>query len=372
MAVTDSFRDWYAQYPERRVFGYLCSYAPVELLHAAGFAPVRLGQASASVTKVDAHLPSFCCALARSVTEQMLRGELDSLEGVLFTHACDTMQCLADVWRMTKPRFAVIHYSSPSAFGQPSVQEYWETELKRLAMVLESEFGVPLREDALRASIALYNRQRRLLAAACAHLDRLSAEQGWWMLLSGTHMPVEQHVAWLQEEEIHTRLKQVGCVMQPRLLLVGAVLDDPLLPRLIDELGATVVGFDLCTGSRYGDVEVNENKEPYEALAERYTKRAPCPCKHVNGHDSSERLQQLVSSTRAEAVVFVLPKYCDPHAFEYVQLAQALSELGVAHLRLETELTVSVAQWRTRLQAFFEMLRDRYDRETLLETPDGR
>ena len=101
--IVHPYRDWKARYPRRRVFGYLCTYAPLEVLHAAGFTPVRLMQLSGPVALANAYLPSFACAPARAVTERMLGGELDFLDGVLFTHTCDTMQCMADIWCMAGP-----------------------------------------------------------------------------------------------------------------------------------------------------------------------------------------------------------------------------------------------------------------------------
>jgi benzoyl-CoA reductase/2-hydroxyglutaryl-CoA dehydratase subunit BcrC/BadD/HgdB len=374
--ITNPYREWNTRYPDRRAFGHLCSYAPLEVLHAVGFTPLRLMQASSAVTLADAHLPSFCCALARSVTERMLRGELDYLAGMLFTHTCDTMQCLADVWRMAKPHLAVIPWSMPTVLDQPGAREYLEIALKHFASELEYAAGVPLSAHTLRASIALYNQQRRLLAATHAHLDRLSAEQWWSVMMTGAWMPVEQHVVWLEAGlrslETSAGAQEPRSSALPRLYLVGAILDDPLIPCLIDELGARVVGDDLCTGSRYWDVEVDEEEDPYVAMAERYAKRAPCPCKHMGGDVGVQRVLRLVQSTRAEGVIFVLPKYCDPQAFEYVTLSRVLSEVKVPHLWLETELTASVSQWRTRLQAFIEMLCDRNDRETLPKTQDGR
>jgi benzoyl-CoA reductase/2-hydroxyglutaryl-CoA dehydratase subunit BcrC/BadD/HgdB len=52
----------------------------------------------------------------------------------------------------------------------------------------------------------------------------------------------------------------------------------------------------------------------------------------------------------------VLPKFCEPHAFDYVPLARALEAAGVPHLLIETDVSTPVGQLRTRLQAFIEML----------------
>jgi len=122
--VAHPYRDWPVRYPGRRAFGYLCAYAPLEVLHAAGFAPVRLMQLSDTVTLADAHLPSFACALARTATERMLCGELDFFAGILFAHTCDTLQCATDIWRMAGPHFKVIPFSLPTVLSSPYARTY--------------------------------------------------------------------------------------------------------------------------------------------------------------------------------------------------------------------------------------------------------
>lgn len=354
--MANPYREWHSRYPGRRAFGYLCPYAPLELLHAAGFVPVRLMQLSGPVALADAHLPSFACALVRTVTNRMLSGELDLLEGMLFVHTCDTMQCAADIWRMARPRFRVLNFSLPSVLGQACARDYLLAELHSLAAALQSAFGAGMTEDALRASIALYNEQRRLLATLYEHPGRLLVDQFWSLTLAGMVMPVEEHNALLRETLRQAEGQGDMVPPGPAVILVGAVLDDLAIPRLIAELGGQVVGDDLCTGSRYFDTCADEHKEPYAALADRYLQRPPCPAKHDAARPHAQRLLDLVRSSKAQGVIFVLPKICDPHAFDYVPLTKNLADAGVPHLLIETDLTVPAGQLRTRLQAFLEML----------------
>jgi benzoyl-CoA reductase subunit C len=353
--IANPYREWHSRYPGRRAFGYLCPYAPLELLHAAGFTPVRLMQLSGAVVLADAHLPAFACALVRTVTERMLSGELDCLDGVLFVHTCDTMQCAADIWRMAGPRFRVLNLSLSSVLNQTSAYDYVLTSLRGLAATLQSAFGAGVTEEALHASIALYNEQRQLLAALYEHRRQMPVDQLWSLTLAGMLMPVEEHIAVLREV-LRQAEERVTQSQGPEVILVGAVLDDLTIPRLVAELGGQLVGDDLCTGSRYFDTLASEQKEPYAALAERYLQRPPCPAKHDEARPHAQRVLDLVRSSNAQGVIFALPKFCDPHAFDYVPLAKALADAGIPHLLIETEVTVPAGQLRTRVQAFLEML----------------
>jgi len=354
--VKNAYGDWETRHPGRRAFGYLCTYAPLEVLHAAGFTPLRLMQLSGPVALANAHLPSFACAPARAVTERMLSGELDWITGVLFTHTCDTMQCLADIWRMAGPGFQVIPFSLPTVLSAANVKSYAVAELQRLAALLEAESGVAVTDDALRTSIRLYNEQRRLLSALHERRGCFAEEQLWALTMAGMLMPVEEHITLLQSSLLSTEGNPGAENGGAGLVLVGAVLDDPIVPSLIEDLGGRVVGDDLCTGSRYYDTLVDETREPVVALAERYLKRVACPAKHNAANGRARRLRSLVRTTGARGVVFLLPKFCDPHAFDYVPLTKALDEDRVPHLLIETDVTTPTGQLRTRLQAFIEVL----------------
>jgi len=352
--VADPYRGWQSRYPDRRAMGYLCTYAPLEILHAAGFVPVRLMQLSRSVALADAHLPSFSCALARTVTERMLTRELDFLAGVLFVHTCDTMQCAADVWRMAKPPFKVLNFSLPTVLSSAGARNYLLEELRHLREALQNGFGVAISDEALRASIGVYNKQRRLLTELYERRGQFAMEEFWPLALAGMLMPVEEHNSLLQSALRNSTRQSVH--NGPGVVLAGAILDDITIPRLIEELGGWVAGDDLCMGSRFFETLVDDEQEALAALADRYLRRPPCPAKHYAAQPRAQRLLERVQRVGAQGVVFVLSKFCEPHAFDYVPLSQALSEAGVPHLLLETDITLPVGQLRTRLQAFLEML----------------
>ena len=83
----------------RGVFGYFCSYAPVEIIAAAGLLPFRILGDSPNPFRADAHLQAYCCHPVRSMLDDALSGRLDFLDGAVFPHTCDTLQRLSDIWR---------------------------------------------------------------------------------------------------------------------------------------------------------------------------------------------------------------------------------------------------------------------------------
>jgi bzd-type benzoyl-CoA reductase N subunit len=348
--------DWRARYPGYRAMGYLCSYVPEEMIHAAGFAPVRLRGSSAPLRRADAHLQSFTCALCRSTLDQVLGGELVFLEGTVFAHTCDAMQALADLWRMnTSASHFVETVMQPANLDNPAVRPYLIAELNRFRERLVALAGRPITDDELRRSIALYDETRRLVGVLQGLRDRLSAAEFYAMLDAAQVVPRKAFNPLLVElaAELEDAPRRPD---GPRLFLTGAVLDEPRLLELIDGLGAQVAGDDLCSGSRHFLDQVGAEGDPVANLADYTLRRPPCPTKLHPTHDPAGYLLEQVREMGAEGVIFVIEKFCEPHAFDYARVLPALDEAGVPHLLLEMEQTPSLEALRTRLQAFVEML----------------
>jgi bzd-type benzoyl-CoA reductase N subunit len=348
--------DWPARYPGRQAIGSLCSYVPEEIIHAAGFVPVRVRGHAAPLRQADAHLQSFTCALCRSTLDQALNGELAFLSGTVFAHTCDSMQALADLWRMnSEASHLVATVMQPANLGSPAARPYLIAELSCFRNRLAAFAGRPIAGDDLQASIALYDETRRLVQALQDRRDRLSAPYFFAVLDAAQVMPREVFnplLAELLSALEHAPARANG----PRLFLAGAVLDEPRLLDLIEDLGARVTGDDLCGGSRRFHDQVGAEGDPIAALADYSLRRPPCPTKLHPAHDPAVYLLDQVRLARAQGVVFVLEKFCDPHAFDYARVCPVLDRHGVPHLLLEMEQTPSLEALRTRLQAFVEML----------------
>jgi benzoyl-CoA reductase subunit C len=353
---------WGAQYPGYQAMGYLCSYVPEEMIHAAGYCPVRLRGTTAPLRRVDAHLQSFTCALCRSTLDQLLGGELGFLAGTVFSHTCDTMQAQADLWRTnSSPSHFVDSIMQPANLGAPSARPYLIAELRRFSERLASFAGRAIPDSALRASISLFDETRCLVKSLQALRGQLSATAYFAILDAAQRMPREQFHPLLSQllGELETdpqEDKQRQTEGVPRLFLVGAVLDEPRFLELVEALGARVVGDDLCSASRHFLDKVGIEGDLIENLANYYLRRPPCPTKFHPDHDPGHWVLDQANRARADGIVFVLEKFCDPHAFDYALVRPHLERAGIPHLLLEMEQIPSLEAMRTRLQAFVEMI----------------
>jgi benzoyl-CoA reductase subunit C len=249
----------------------------------------------------------------------------------------------------------------PANLGAPSARPYLLAEMERFRERLASFSGQTIAEAALQASIGLYDETRQLVHALHAVRGQLSTTAFFAILDAAQIMPRERFnpllAELLSELETQTQHTEHGPTeFGPRLFLVGAVLDEPRLLELVEELGARVTGDDLCSGSRHFVDKVGAQGQPIENLADYYLRRPPCPTKLHPDHDPGHWLLDQASQASADGIVFTLEKFCEPHAFDYALVRPRLEEASMPYLLLEMEQIPSLEAMRTRLQAFIEML----------------
>lgn len=346
-----------------RPVAFFCSYTPEEILHAAGLTPVRIMGAVRTISHADAHLQAYCCSLARTDLDMALAGELDFLEGAVFVQTCDTMMRLSDIWRRNASFPFHGDLVLPIRMGEEISLPFLVEEIRRFRKRVEEFIGHQIRDEILKESIRIYNRNRRLAEGIYrlrrekrGSLDSLSAMA---CLVAGFWMRREKHNDILYHLLEYLEGGENGSEERVPLLVSGSTCTTPDLFELLLELGADVMDDDLCSGHRYFDAYADESIGPEDALAKRMWERVNCPAKHQCLEDRAGRLLRQVRESGAQGVVFYLQSFCEPHLFDIPYLRSRLQEeLGVPSLVLESELqSFSRGQLRTRLQAFLETIR---------------
>jgi benzoyl-CoA reductase subunit C len=66
----------------------------------------------------------------------------------------------------------------------------------------------------------------------------------------------------------------------------------------------------------------------------------------------------LAEDWDAGGAVILQQKFCDPHELDIPAIKNALEEQGLTTLFLELDVTVPVGQFKTRVEAFLEILEE--------------
>lgn len=346
----------------KRIIGYFCSYTPEEILFASGAHPMRLFGTKGDISLADAHLQAYSCSLIRGALEEALSGKLDFLDGAVFPHTCDSIQRLSDIWRLNTGFAFFADVVLPVKLNTESARQYMVDVLQKFRRDLETGLGLSISDEDLRSSVKTYNAVRGCLKRI---YEMHAADPG---IITGRDMYTVMKVSMIMDRDVllerltllidelkkPSPFKTAG---KKRLLLAGSICDHPDVYGILEESGGVVVWDDLCTGSRYFEGIIDEDADPVEAVANRYLERAVCPAKHLSPTERGENLVALAKKYQVEGVIFLLLKFCDPHAFDYPYLKEYLDREGIPGMLLEIEDQLPPeGQLRTRFETFVEMI----------------
>jgi benzoyl-CoA reductase subunit C len=357
------YAESYKTRTHKKVVGYFCSYAPEEIIWAAGALPFRIFSRKSGIHLADRHLQSYCCSLVRGVLEDALSGELKFLDGVVFPHTCDSIQRLSDIWRLNVPFGFHSDVVLPVKLNTDSARAYMINVLKAFRADLEKKLNVRITDDALRASMDLYGKLRgmlgRIYEMRAQNPEILSGSDVYSIMKAAMIMDRQEMLALLNEGVLELKQKKSAgaAAGRKRVILSGGICDFPDVYPMIEEAGGAVVWDDLCMGTRSFAGDFAAKADPVEAIAGRYLERIVCPAKHSGLTSRADHLIKIVRERNAQGVIILLLKFCDPHAFDYPYLKNALEKEGIPNLLLEVEDQLPPdGQLRTRFEAFLEML----------------
>ena len=345
-----------------KVVGNFCSYTPQELIVAAGALPYRILGSGADISRADSYLQAYCCSLVRGSLEDALAGRLEFLDGAVFPHTCDSIQRLSDIWRMNTGFGFHADIILPVKLDTESAVDYMVSVLRRFRQDLEKGLGVTLTDAKLADAIRICNQVRQLLATL---YELRRTRPG---VIGGSDLHAVFRAALVMDrvelaEALATLVDQLAAAPQSqdeskkRIVFSGGLCSMPDIYRVVEEAGGRVVWDDFCTGARYFEGLVDETREPIQALTERYRERVVCPAKHAGIYNRGAYLLEKVKENRADGVIFLFLKFCDPHGFDYPYMKAMLDKEGIPSIMFEIEDQLSSeGQLRTRCEAFLEMI----------------
>lgn len=347
----------------KRIIGYFCSYTPEEIILASGAHPMRLFGTRGDIALADAHFQAYCCSLVRGALEDALKGELNFLDGTVFPHTCDSIQRLSDVWRLNTDFGFFADVVLPVKLNTDSARTYMVDVLRKFRKDLEQGLGVEIRDGDVKNAIGTYNGIRSYLQT----IYSLRSENPG--LISGSDVYTIIKASMIMDrDDLLERLPRIiegirrgdfasGDGNRKRVVLVGSICDHPDVYRLLEKSGGVVVGDDLCTGSRYFTGTIENGNDPFASIAKRYMERVVCPAKHLSVTSRGDHLVRLVHDNKADGVIFLLLKFCDPHAFDYPYMKEYLDRENIPSMLLEVEDQLPAeGQLLTRLETFIHML----------------
>ncbi|MFZ5510577.1 MAG: 2-hydroxyacyl-CoA dehydratase [Pseudomonadota bacterium] len=345
--------------------GHFPVYFPEEIAHAGRLLPVNIlgGGNRLEMKHADARMGSFVCSICRSTTELGLNGSLEGLAGFVTHPICDAAKHLAGIWARNLPEQLSQILYLPQNPNTPGAARYIAAEYQRLRADIERKAGRPIDDEALRASIRIYNQNRRLLRELYAiRRDepwKVSCTESYLLTRARTRMPCEEHNALLARALDAIRSRKLPAQDKPRVVFVGGFCEQPPLEMLeaIDD-ACYVVDDDLLVGLRWLTADVPETGDPIWALAESYVERSDAsPVQHDEHKTKEGYLMDMIRRSRADGAILTAAKFCEPGLDEQLAWSKHLDGERFPYLVLEfEEKMTSFEQMAMQVETFAESL----------------
>lgn len=366
----------------KKVIGYSCMFAPVELILAADAIPVRIGSGWYDASKLgDRIMPVEICPLIRStVGAKMvsLSPYLELSDAIISPLTCDGKTKLSEILSDYKPVWPMC---PPRVKDAPHSLALWVKEMQVMKGRIEKLTGTKITRKRLKSSIEVMQKATKIFR----RLQDL--RKGPPVIMGRDAMLVNQTSMWdditrwtekAEElcDELEKRVKQKQWACSPetsRVMVTGTPMiwpDSWKVPNLIEESnpkGVMVVD-ELCSGDRilYDPVGVDEwtMSDMVNAISERYLMASTCPC-FTSEHGNEDRINWLmdrIKEYKIDGVIYYVVRGCVLYAMEYARVKRVLDRMGLPVYYLDTEYTrEDVGQMKTRVEAFLEMLEARID-----------
>jgi benzoyl-CoA reductase/2-hydroxyglutaryl-CoA dehydratase subunit BcrC/BadD/HgdB len=366
----------------KKVIGYLCMFAPIELILAADAIPVRVSSGWYDASKLgDRIMPVEVCPIIRSTIGAKMIGlspYLELSDALISVLTCDGMTKLSEILGDYKPVWTV---PIPRVKDSAQAMRFWREELLTVKGQIEALTGNRITGKKLKSAIELtqkatkaFRRLQEIRKGAPVIMGRDAMLVNQTFMWDDMKRWTEKTEALCDELEKMVSQKIWACPPDtPRVMVTGTPMiwpDNWKVPTLIEEATpqGVLVADELCSSERllYDPVGVDEwtMDDMINAIAERYLMASTCPC-FTSKDGNEDRINWLltkVKNWKINGVIYYVVRGCMLYAMEYTRVKRVLDSLNVPVYYLDTEYTrEDVGQMKTRVEAFLEMLTARVD-----------
>jgi benzoyl-CoA reductase subunit C len=368
----EKFENWYRnrhdyakEWKKRtggKIVGTFCTYVPEEILYAVDILPVRILGSHEPQDVSEPHIFAMFCPFCRDCLAQGLKGRFDYLDGITIAQSCLHIRQAFTSWDLHIPVDFNYYLPHPMNVQSSHAVPYLKEELKAFKKAIEEWTGKKISDDDIKRGIEIMNKNRQLLQQVYelrkAPNPPLTGLEAMYMVVSSQMVDKREHNKALEEllQKLPSRtLDNPG----ERLMILGSEDDDTEFVAMVESLGARFVIDDHCTGTRYFNTLVNTNGDLLGSIAERYINRIPCPSKDWPQRTRLDHIVQLAKEYDVQGAIIMQMKFCDPHELDTVVIKETLEkDLGIQTLFLEFDVTVPIGQFKTRVEAFLEIIRE--------------
>ena len=347
----------------KKIVGVMPYFCPEELVYAAGMLPFGLWGAELQASESKRYYPAFICSLLHTTLEMGIRGDLDMLSAIMIPNSCDSLKGMAANWKYgVGEKIPVVNVSYAQNRRIPAGEEFTAAQFRRILRELEAIAGHAVTDEDVRAAIRVYDRSRAVLlrftALAGKHPELVSPTARCAVLKARYFMDRAEHTA--KAEKLCALLEAAPETPWKglRVVTTGIIADAPALLKILEENGIAVAADQVAHESVEFRTLTPETDDPLLGMARRLGQIEGCSVLYDPGKQRGRELTELAKEAKADGVLWIMTKFCDPEEYDFVPVKRMLDAAGIPLLSVEADQQmVNYEQARSAVQAFAEILK---------------
>lgn len=349
----------------KKKVGYVCSYTPPELLNAAGVNHARLFKAgdTETVAAGEVMTKSVFCDLTKSCLGSfaMKNPIYDVLDKVYTFYTCASMRKVAE--SINENFVPTEIYTLPRQTDRENSRQEFRKEMENFRLSLEALSGNTISKEAIKEQIKQYNKVRQGIRkiSELRKLPDPPIKGNEFLEITKAYFYLGPDKMLTLLDEVYDRLSKVQTEgkRRIRLMMLGGVVadgDKRLLEIVENQIGARIVVEDHCTGLSPFYYDMDEEKDPVEALADGYLDQAPC-ARMSPIEKRVEFAAKLAEEYQVDGIIYGYMKFCPCYGITKNCFIQKFHDMGLPVLEMAIDYSKSDdGQIKTRVEAFIEVL----------------
>ena len=348
-----------------KLVGYLCTYAPLEIVDAAGASAVGLcGTSDEVIPAAEQVLPANLCPLIKSTYGFAFTDKCPYTyfsDVIIGETTCDGKKKMYELLQDIKDMYVL---RLPHDRSRSWALDAWKQEIIGLKEYLEKRFDIAITEEQIREATRNRNRLRQAICnlyelqlkgtTAFTSVELLSA-----MAAGSFNLDVNNFRDTLESMVAENKGKcNEENDKKKRILLTGCPANGVInkVAKSIDENGGVIVCSDSCTGERTNRMQIDPDApDIYQTLAEKYIDINCSIMTPNNGR--MENTIEMCKKYDVDGVIDLVLNCCHTFNVESALMQKAVEQSGLPYLKLETDYSQSDAgQIDTRIAAFIETM----------------
>lgn len=346
----------------RKVIGCFHSYVPEALVYAAGMVPFGMWGEELEANAVRKYFPPYTCSVVLTAFEKAMQGSYSGMSAVMVPVLCDSLKCVTQNWKYAVSDIEMIPVLYPQNRTSKGAEKFLRSQYAGIKQTLEKISGQEITGKMLEEAVRnqnLHNKaMREFIEIAGEHPAELSPRNRHAVFQSSYFMDILEHTELVKQ--LNTQIGQgtPGRFRGIRVITVGMTADYPAILDILEQNKIAVIRDEMADESKRFQFDIPMEEDLLDGLVQQYM--GLCGCSFVADVvlPRENQILELAQKHKADGVVVLMTKFCDPEEYDYPSIKDALKKQQIPCLKIEADKqTKKYGQAATAVQSFQEMIR---------------